>query len=127
MLNVESVSTDESIVVVGVCGSGKSTLVKGLQTEGYPARVCMQEHSYVPTLWLRRGRPRALVYLDASLETVCQRRNVCWDEQVLSLQRQRLALARERCDLYIDTDGLGVEEVRERVLSYLRERDLFGP
>lgn len=110
---------DESIVVVGVCGAGKSTLVRGLAALGYPSRVCVQEHSYVPTLWKRRGRPRLLVYLDASAETVSRRRGVHWDEGVLAIQRGRLALARANCDLYIETDQLTPEQVMARVVEHL--------
>src|SRR6476660_778659 len=39
------------VVVVGVCSSGKSTLVGRLKTAGYDAHACSQEHSYVPHLW----------------------------------------------------------------------------
>lgn len=122
----DQLSVDPTIVVVGVCGAGKSTLVRGLTALGYPARVCVQEHSYVPTLWCRRGRPQVLVYLHASLETVCRRRNVHWDESVLASQRARLALARAHCDLYVDTDPLTIPEVLERVVAYLRSRGLRG-
>lgn len=117
----ESSPIDESIVIVGVCGSGKSTLARGLQALGYPARVCVQEHSYVPALWMRRGRPRVLVYLRASLETVCRRRDVAWTEDVLAVQRDRLALAHAHCDLDIDTGALTAGEVREMVVRYLRQ------
>ncbi len=117
-------TVDESIVIVGVCGSGKSTLSRGLQALGYPARVCVQEHSYVPTLWRRRGRPRLLVYLEASLEAVCRRRGVHWSEEVLALQRARLAVARANADLRIDTDSLTIEQVRQRVLDELSARHL---
>jgi len=110
------------IVVVGVCGAGKSTLVRGLRALGYPARVCVQEHSYVPHLWRRHGRPRVLICLEAGLEAVCQRRHVQWDEDVLAVQRSRLADARQNCDLAIDTDPLTVEEVLSRAVDYLRAR-----
>ncbi len=123
----DSSRTDETIVVVGVCGAGKSTLVRGLTALGCPARVCVQEHSDVPTLWCRHGRPRVLIYLHASLATVCRRLDVDWDESALAVQRARLALARSECDLYIDTDPLTATEVLARVLAYLRLRQLFGP
>jgi RNase adaptor protein for sRNA GlmZ degradation len=121
----EALPIDESIVIVGVCGSGKSTLARGLRALGYPARVCVQEHSYVPFLWMRHGRPRVLVHLQASLVTVCRRREVAWSEEVLALQRERLAVARAHSDLDIDTDPLTADQVRERVVQYLRERHLF--
>ncbi len=108
------------IVVVGVCGAGKSTLVQGLRALGYRARECVQEHSGVPALWRWRGRPGVLVYLEASLEAVCRRRGVRWGEEVLADQRERLADARRHCDLYIDTDPLTALEVRERVVAFLR-------
>ncbi len=107
------------IVVVGVCGAGKSTLVRGLRALGYKARVCVQEHSGVPALWCWRGRPWALVYLEASLEAVCRRRSVRWDEEVLARQHERLADARKHCDLYLDTTPLTAVEVRERVVAFL--------
>ncbi|MDI7274535.1 MAG: hypothetical protein QME94_01015 [Anaerolineae bacterium] len=109
----------DAIVVVGVCGAGKSRLVEGLRALGYPARECAQEHSDVPTLWRRRGRPRVLIYLDASLEAVRRRLEVRWDAAALDAQRRRLALARSSCDLYVDTDALSVEEVRRAAASYL--------
>ncbi len=121
--------TEEAIVVVGVCGAGKSTLARGLRALGYPARACVQEHSYVPTLWRRHGRPRVLVYLHAGLDTVCRRRHVRWDESVLAAQRSRLALARQSCDLFVDTDPLTIDQVRGRVVAYLQSRGLWqtGP
>ncbi len=125
-LMAEAWSIDESIVIVGVCGSGKSTLAQRLRTLGYPARVCVQEHSYVPFLWMRRGRPRVLVHLQASLEVVCRRRSVAWTEEVLALQRARLAMARAHADLDIDTDALTPEEVCERVVRHLKEHHLFA-
>lgn len=112
-------SVEDAIVVVGVCGAGKSTLVKALRALGYRARECVQEHSYVPTLWRRHGRPCVLIYLDASAETVSCRLGVRWDERVLEAERERLALARANCDLYLETDGLTAEEVRRAVLCFL--------
>lgn len=126
MLNADGPPIDECVVIVGVCGSGKSTLAGGLQALGYPARVCVQEHSYVPRLWMRRSRPRVLVHLRASLATVTRRRGAGWSEAVLAIERERLALAQASCDLDIDTDNLTIDGVRACVLSYLREHQLFG-
>ena len=62
------------IAVVGVCASGKSTLVRGLQARGWNARHVVQEHSYVPDMWQRITQPDLLICLDASLEIIRQRR-----------------------------------------------------
>lgn len=94
-------------------------MANGLRALGYRARACVQEHSYVPTLWLWRGRPRVLVCLEASLATVCRRRGVQWAPEALAVQRERLALARAQCDLLVDTDPLSIEQVRGRVVEHL--------
>lgn len=114
------------IVIVGVCGSGKSELVHGLLALGYPARAVAQEHSYVPGLWARRGRPQALIYLEAGLETVRRRLDVRWEEGALELQRERLAQARRQCDIAIDTDPLTIEQVLAEAVAQLRELGLDG-
>ncbi len=106
------------ILVVGVCSSGKSTLVRKLNEKGYRARACAQEHSGVPSLWAR-SNPDVLVYLDASLHTIRQRRRAKWQQEVLDEQHQRLREARERCNLYIHTDGLAPEDVVSRVVNFL--------
>lgn len=107
--------------MVGVCSSGKSTLVRKLRESGYDARAVAQEHSYVPHLW-QRSNPRVLVYLDASLSTIRQRRRVKWPRQMLDEEHRRLAHAREHCDLYIPTDGLLPEDVASRVVTYLHAK-----
>lgn len=109
------------VLVVGVCSSGKSTLVRKLREAGYNARACAQEHSYVPRLW-QRTEPRALVYLDASLGTVRVRRRANWPQQMLDEQHRRLSHAREHCDLYIPTDALSTDDVASQVIAYLAKR-----
>jgi len=106
------------IVVAGVCGAGKSTLVQGLKKLGYHAHTVAQEHSYAPKMW-QMANPDLLIYLDASLETVCRRRKVEWGEDRLSEQRKRLAHARENCDLFIDTNPLTIEEVLQQAVEFL--------
>lgn len=108
------------IAVVGVCASGKSTLVRGLQARGWNARHVVQEHSYVPDMWQRVTRPDLLICLDASLEIIRQRR--CDPEMpawLIGSERHRLRHAFERCDLYILTDTLSQDQVLERVLDFL--------
>ncbi len=108
------------IVVVGVCSSGKSTLVSRLCAQGYRAQVCAQEHSGVHNLW-QASRPDVLVYLDAALPTIRQRRRAAWSQSMLDEEHRRLAHAREHCHLYIPTDGLSPDEVVQRVVAYLQE------
>ncbi len=109
------------IAVVGPCASGKSELVSRLQTLGYEARHCAQEHSYVPDMWRRISRPEILIYLDASPAVLAARRATAADEHYLRLQRQRLAHARSHCDLYIDTSALDKEGVLRLAVRALTE------
>jgi hypothetical protein len=106
------------IVVVGVCSSGKSTLVRALRERGYNARSVSQEHSYVSHLW-QRSNPDLLVYLDASLRTIRGRGRRRWAKSLLDEEHVRLKHAREHSDLYIPTDGLAPEDVASRVLTFL--------
>jgi len=109
------------IAVVGPCASGESELVSRLQTLGYEARHCAQEHSYVPDMWRRISRPEILIYLDASTAVLAARRATAADEHYLRLQRQRLAHARSHCDLYIDTSALDKEGVLRLAVRALIE------
>jgi len=108
------------IAVVGPCASGKTALAERLKNLGYEARECTQEHSYVPTMWQKISRPDVLIYLDASLPVVAERRPADWSEEYLAEQNRRLSHARQHCDLYIQTDELSEEEVLERALDFLR-------
>jgi hypothetical protein len=107
------------IAVVGPCASGKTALAERLRNLGYEARECVQEHSYVPTMWQRISRPDVLVYLDASLATIAKRRPADWSEKYLAELNRRLSHARQHCDLYVQTDGLTEEGVLETVLEFL--------
>jgi hypothetical protein len=109
------------IVVVGVCSSGKSTLVRSLRERGYNARAVSQEHSYVPYLW-QRSRPDVLVYLDASVHTIRARGRPRWRPALLDVEHERLSHAREHADLYIPTDGLAPEDVASRVVTFLSKQ-----
>jgi hypothetical protein len=108
------------IAVVGVCASGKSTLVRGLQARGWNARQVVQEHSYVPDMWQRITQPDLLFCLDASLEIIRQRRSDPELPAVLiEQQHQRLRHAREYCDLYVQTDTLTPDQVLGLALDFL--------
>jgi adenylate kinase len=111
---------DPLIAVVGVCASGKTTLVNALRVHGYRARQVSQEHSYVPDMWRRFTTPDILIYLDASLETIRRRRSDDqWPERLRSLQVDRLSFARTQCDLFIFTDRLSPDEVLQNALAFL--------
>lgn len=112
------------VAVVGPCTAGKSTLVAALKAAGFDARHVAQEHSYVPDMWQRITRPDALIYLDVEFETACKRRRISWDIDWLDTEKQRLAHARDHCDLYIATDLLSAEEVARQALDFLNT--LYG-
>lgn len=107
------------IVVVGPDAVGKSTLAARLQTLGYNAHSCAQEHSYVPDMWRRVARPDFLIYLDASLETIARRRAIDWGQARLDALKARLAHARRHCDLYLPTDDLTPDQVVQQVCAAL--------
>lgn len=113
-----------SIVIVGPCASGKTTLVRGLWALGYSAaRVVAQEHSGVLDLWKMRLHPEALIYLDAQLDTIAARqRRSDWTPDYLAEQQRRLRGAWLACDLYLPTDDLNPAGVLEHVSAYLSRR-----
>jgi len=112
---------DYSIVVVGPCASGKSTLVNGLRERGYTsARLSPQEHSGAQKLWAWRGQPDVLIYLDAKVETINRRQGRAdWTQAELDEQHNRLRSAREACHLYLPTDDLTIPQVLETVAAFV--------
>jgi hypothetical protein len=112
------------IGVVGVCGSGKSTLIAGLKQFGIHGRHIAQEHSYVQTMWLRMVNPDLLIFLDASYPMTIRRRNLNWTEEEYQEQIRRLAHAREHADLYIFTDPLTSPQVIQTVIEFLTIKGL---
>jgi len=117
---------DPLIAVVGVCAAGKTTLAGALRARGLDVRQVLQEHSYVPSMWQRITKPDLLVYLDASLDTVRNRKNDPeWPEWLYGEQVKRLRHARACCDLYLQTDSLTPAQVLERTLGFLERGNLF--
>jgi deoxyadenosine/deoxycytidine kinase len=108
------------IAVVGPCASGKTTLVEALNAHGYNARQVAQEHSYVPSMWEKITQPDVLVYLDASYETCTKRKSLDWNPKEYQAQVERLAYARKRCDLYVDTEDLTPEGIQAIALEFLK-------
>jgi len=109
------------IGVVGPCGSGKSTLIRGLEAHGYRCRHIAQEHSYVPRMWQVITKPKLLIFLHSSFETSTKRRKLNWQRADYDEQTRRLAHAREHANVIIDTNPLTPAEVLARALDYLKE------
>ena len=103
--------------IVGVCGAGKSTLIKGLSAFGVPTRHIAQEHSYVQYMWKRITNPDLLVYLECSYPETVRRRNLNWTTAEYQEQLRRLSHARQHADLYIQTDSITPQEVVNHVLK----------
>ena len=108
------------IAIVGVCASGKTTLVAGLKAAGYGAYNVAQEHSCIHNFWAKH-HPDILVMIDATMPAIHKRRVVYWDENRLAVQHQRLTDAREHANLYIQTDALSAAAVRARVIAFVKE------
>ena len=108
------------IGVVGPCGSGKSTLIAGLEAQGHRCRHIAQEHSYVPTMWRLITNPDVLIYLDCSFENSTSRRKLNWLLSDYEEQLRRLSHAHEHANLIIDTNSIPAEDVLSRALGYLK-------
>jgi hypothetical protein len=107
-----------TVVIVGPCASGKSTLAEALRARGFAARIVAQEHSAVPNLWMR-SHPDVLVVLDVDLEHLRERRSPTWLASVYANQRYRLRNAFAAADLVVDTSALTAAGVLETVLAWL--------
>jgi thymidylate kinase len=112
------------IGVVGVCASGKSTLIEGLVKQGYRARHIAQEHSYVKDMWRRITNPDLLIFLDASFAICCERKKLDWTEKDYDEEQRRLGHARDHANLYINTSTLDREDVLEIVVKFIDEFSL---
>ncbi|HUG33624.1 MAG TPA: hypothetical protein VMJ90_02550 [Anaerolineales bacterium] len=111
------------IGVVGPCGSGKSTLILGLEKRGYACRHIAQEHSYVQAMWQIISKPDFLIYLQSSFEISTARRKLDWQEKDYNEQLRRLAHAREHAHIIIPTDDLTPEDVLQKALDSLHKHD----
>lgn len=109
------------IVLVGICGSGKTVLAQGLCRLGYEVRECAQEHSKAPRMWQVISRPDVLIYLDASEDVVHDRGCQHYVTGCVEEQRRRLMHARAHCDLYIMTDDLTEIQVLEQAVQFLAQ------
>lgn len=107
------------IGVVGPCGSGKSTLIAGLEKHGYVCRHIAQEHSYAPAMWQILSKPDILIYLHASFPVSTARRKLNWQEKNYAEQLRRLEHAREHANVIVNTDDLTPAQVLQKALEYL--------
>ena len=108
------------IAIVGPCAAGKTTLARGLQENGWPARQIAQEHSYVADMWKRFSRPDLLVFLDASFEICTARKHLNWSRAEYEEQHRRLVHARQYCDVYLNSDAMGADEVLKEALNLIK-------
>jgi deoxyadenosine/deoxycytidine kinase len=109
-----------TVVIVGPCASGKSTLAANLQQHGVDARVSGQEHSEIGTLW-RRQDPDLVIGLRIDLETLRARRGSTWSASLFDRQLQRLQAAYDAADIVLDTGTLNESEALSAVLTYIRQ------
>jgi hypothetical protein len=107
--------------VVGPCGSGKSTLIAGLEKHGYVCRHIAQEHSYVPTMWQVISKPDLLIFLESSYPISTARCKLIWHEKDYLEQLRRLTHAREHAHLIVNTNDMTPEEVLQKALTFLKD------
>ena len=105
------------IGIVGVCASGKTTLIAQLTNLGYSCRHIAQEHSYVKDMWKRITNPDILVYLAVSYPQTIKRRNLNWTQKEYDEQLFRLSNALENADIIIKTNLLTPAEVLDQVIT----------
>jgi cytidylate kinase len=105
--------------IVGPCSAGKTTLAGALREAGFDARHIAQEHSFAPRMWQVIGRAQVLIFLDVTYEVSQARRWLDWQPADWEEQQRRLAHARRHADLYLQTDEMSIEAVREAVLAFL--------
>jgi hypothetical protein len=109
------------IGVVGPCGSGKTTLIAGLEQQGYACRHIAQEHSHVQAMWQIISKPDILIYLKSSFETSTARRKLDWQEKDYNEQLRRLGHAREHAHIVLQTDDLSPEDILKKALDSLHK------
>jgi len=109
------------IGIVGVCASGKTTLIRRLTELGYRCRHIAQEHSYVPTMWFRITHPDFLLYLQVDYPTTIVRKKLDWTQAEYDEQLHRLRDAYAHAGLIVDTSHLTPEETIQRIIAGLNE------
>ena len=77
----------------------------------------------MPYMWQRITNPDYLIFLEASFASCTARRRLNWNEADFEEQLRRLSHARQHADLIIETENLSINDVLERALQFLQERD----
>lgn len=111
-----------TIVIVGPCASGKSTLASNLQKQGVDARVSGQEHSEISHLW-QHLNPDLVIGLQIDLETLRERRGRTWSQTLFIAQQRRLRSAYAAADLILDTTIVSESEALTAVLTAIGQFD----
>ena len=106
---------------VGKSEAGVDAAPQGGAVAELDAYNVAQEHSCIHDFW-NKHHPDVLVMIDATLPAIRKRRLVYWGEDRLAVQHKRLADARAHADLYIQTDALDADAVREKVIAFLGKR-----
>ena len=114
-------NNDLLIGVVGVCASGKSTLISGLTREGFRCRHIAQEHSYVSDMWRLLTKPDILIFLEVSYEKTLERKPLNWTYEEYEIQLQRLQHAFEQADIHINTNPLTPAELVTTALNEIHK------
>lgn len=104
---------------VGVCASGKTTIIKRLESLGYRCRHIAQEHSYVATMWLQLTNPDYLIYLAVDYPSTMKRKRLDWTQAEYDEQIRRLKHAHDNADLIIDTTNQSLEETLDMIVLHL--------
>jgi uridine kinase len=115
------------IAIVGVCASGKSTIIKRLQEAGISCRHIAQEHSYVSNMWQRLVHPDFLICLDVAYESTLTRKKINWTLAEFQEQLRRINDAREHADLIIDTTAHSIEETVLLIIEGLNAVGIMTP
>lgn len=90
-----------------------------LKPLGFNVRQIAQEHSYVPHMWQRIGKPDVLIFLDVSFEISQERKKLNWNRTDFDIQQQRLIHAKSHADFYLLTDKLTCQQVFAVVIEFL--------
>lgn len=109
------------VAVVGVCGSGKSTIVDGLREQGIDAYDVAQEHSVIADLW-RHQFPDFLVVLTVDLETVRERRGPEWPGWIFDLQIERLADARQHASIVVSNQDSPADATVRQIVEAINDQ-----